>query len=442
MVTGAFPAPDSRYIKFMLSGRVREFLLPGEAEDDQGFRGHLARFSALGLRILGILEVVVPALWLATALVTRSDTGRDRVLQTAVIASVGAATLLASVWEWTHRWARCAAMSSVWIVAMALVASPARDYLAGQIALLVLIAVAAVPLRPMHTLLLGLAITVPPVVLGGVDPLMPLFFLLVAIAATALTAVVYSQRSAAYRSQSSAQLYERSASLGKLAAAVSHELSSPIGVLTSSIDTLLVLAARQATTGAGEQPKLVALQAELRLTVNQSLKRLQRLVARMQGLTNLEDTGVESTNLNELVREVAAQFEPDLQGAIALDLDLAPLPALTCRPRQLMAVLSSLLSNAVKAVDGRGRIVVSTRNQGPEIHLQVKDSGRGVPAGELETIFDPGFIEKSGRISTRNWSLFSARQIVLEHGGEIRIDSQEGQGTSVLITLPVASNLK
>ena len=425
----------------MLLGRLREFLLPGEVEEDRGFRRQLAQFSALGLRILGALELVVPALWLFAALITRSDSGRDRALQTAVIAAVGAATVLASAPKAAFRWARGAAMSSVWIVAMALMASPAREYLAGQIALLVLIAVATVPLRPMHTLALGVAITIPPVVLGGVDPFLPLFLFLVTMAATALTAVVYSQRSAAYRSQSSAQLYERAASLGKLAAAVSHELSSPIGVLTSSIDTLLVLAARQATAGTEEQPKLVTLQAELRRTVSQSIKRLQRLVARMQGLTNLEDTAVESTNVNDLVREVAAQFEPELTGTITVELNLGPVPALTCRPRQLMAVLSSLISNAVKAVDGRGKVVISTRDQGAEIHLQVQDNGRGVPAGELETIFDPGFMEKSGRISTRNWSLFSARQIVLEHGGEIRIESQEGQGTSVLITLPVESNL-
>jgi signal transduction histidine kinase len=56
----------------------------------------------------------------------------------------------------------------------------------------------------------------------------------------------------------------------------------------------------------------------------------------------------------------------------------------------------------------------------------------------MHTIFDPGFRVAEGRVATGNWSMFSSRQIVREHGGEIRIASAEGQGTRVTVTLPVS----
>lgn len=421
----------------MLLERVREFLLPGEAERDQGFRRQIDLFSVAGLRILGYLDIVIPAIWLLAAWAAGYGPARERILQGAAIASVGLVTVLLSMPNWARRYARPAAAVSAWLVAIILTVSPAETYFAGQIALLMLVTVAAIPLRPMHTFAVALAITVPPIFIGTMDPAMPLFLLVLGVAGTGLTAFIYSQRTAAYRSQSSALIYERAASLGKLAAAVSHELSSPIGVLTSSVDTLLVLAARQATAPPSEQQKLVTLQAELRQTVGQSTKRLQKIVARMQGLTNLEETAVDLADLNELLREVAAHFDADAaKSGIQLEMDLEPLPPLACRPRQLSAVFSSLLSNAAKAINSHGRIVISSRDEGSEIEIRVQDNGRGVPASEIETIFDPGFMEKSGRISTRNWSLFSARQIILEHGGEIRIDSQEGRGTTVVIALP------
>ena len=57
---------------------------------------------------------------------------------------------------------------------------------------------------------------------------------------------------------------------------------------------------------------------------------------------------------------------------------------------------------------------------------------------EVETIFDPGFRVTNGRMAAGNWSLFTSRQIIHEHGGDIGVESREGAGTTVRITLPCA----
>jgi two-component system NtrC family sensor kinase len=71
--------------------------------------------------------------------------------------------------------------------------------------------------------------------------------------------------------------------------------------------------------------------------------------------------------------------------------------------------------------------------------LTIEDNGRGIPPERLHHIFDPGFEVAEGRVSTGNWSLFTSRQYIKEHGGDIRIQSLVGKGTSVCLTLPAAS---
>ena len=71
------------------------------------------------------------------------------------------------------------------------------------------------------------------------------------------------------------------------------------------------------------------------------------------------------------------------------------------------------------------------------VRVKIQDNGRGMEPSELETIFDPGFKVTAGRVSTGNWSLFSSRQIIFEHGGEIQISSAPGKGTTVQVLLPI-----
>jgi signal transduction histidine kinase len=109
-----------------------------------------------------------------------------------------------------------------------------------------------------------------------------------------------------------------------------------------------------------------------------------------------------------------------------------------CRPQQISAVFSNLVQNALQALDGDGgRIRIATRPISGAVEIEISDSGRGVDGHDLENIFDPGFKVRGKRVRSGNWSMFTARQIVREHGGDIRIASALGTGTSVRVMLPV-----
>jgi signal transduction histidine kinase len=290
---------------------------------------------------------------------------------------------------------------------------------------------------------------------AGVDALYVLYIFMLSCLATALTAVVYDQRRSTYEwhlstlraaedlrlAEARNLLSQNAASVGRLAAALSHELNSPIGALASGVDTLLLLAGRQATSSAHEQQRLVVVQNELRKSIKQSTDRLKELVQRMQRFTNLDKAEVQSANINDILGDVAALIEPRYEGKAKVEMDLQPVSQLVCRPQQLSAVFSNLLGNAMEAINGNGRVMVATRQKDSSVEVSIRDNGRGLNSSDLETIFDPGFKVTRGRVSTGNWSMFSSRQIIQEHGGEIRIDSTLGEGTCVSVRLPYENDL-
>ncbi len=459
----------------MWQERIQRYILPGSVEHDPGFRKEVQRLSHIGLQVIGGVEIVASAFMVGVHILL--DPSREalptRVGMLLSMLLLGSATLLTSRVKSLYPHERAIACVSALLVILILTwsrfiltryESSALEGIPGDITLVMLVSAAAIPFRPTDMLVFGflveamyfgLALTAHQVLsIGpGVNPINVLFIFMLTCLAAALTAVVYDQRRSTYewhcRTLETAEklreaearnlLAENAASVGRLAAAISHELNSPIGALVSGVDTLLLLATRQLHASPAEQQRLVVLQNELRKSVQQSTDRLQEIVARMQRFSNLDMAEIKAADINELIRDVAALLEPKYKDRVAVEIDLQPVPPLVCRPQQLSAVFSNLMGNAIEATNGNGRVVVSSRQRGPNLQVEFVDNGRGLNQQEIENIFDPGFKVAQGRVGTGNWSMFSARQIVREHGGEIQIESERGRGTKVRVVLPFRS---
>jgi signal transduction histidine kinase len=320
-----------------------------------------------------------------------------------------------------------------------------------------LVAVASFPLKPLHALTMGmgafaalaaaLATTAHPLDRGEAAlPAAALF--IVALVCTLLTIVLYRQRSSAYRARRAAQdsllelqraqarllVSENALSLGRLAAALSHEMNSPLGALGSAVDTLASLVdgpRRPQPTGRFEE-----IAAGVTGTARQSLKRLKETVDRMKHFSNLDRAEIRIVDLNELWESTVALLGSELEGKAAVKLDLKPLPPVKCRPQQLSAVFSNLLRNAAAAIETAGTIQITSNRRGADVVLEVRDDGKGIPAERLSHLFDPGFRVQSGRVGT-SWGLFVSRSIISEHGGLLEISSAVGRGTTARIVLPL-----
>jgi signal transduction histidine kinase len=350
----------------------------------------------------------------------------------------------------------------IWALLLLTQYEPTADKsIPSSMTLIMLVMAAAIPFRPTDMLVFGFVVESLYVVLAllaqnwysvgaGVEPISVLYNFMLTCVAAVLAAVVYEQRRSTYewhnRTLETAEklriaearnlLSENAASVGRLAAALSHELNSPIGALVSGVDTLLLLASRQTHSAPSEQQRLIVLQNELRKSIKLSTDRLREIVTRMQRFSNLDAAEIQAANVNELLNDVVALLEPKYEGKVKVEMDLHTVPPLVCRPQQLSAVFSNLMGNAIEATNGDGRVIVSSRKKDSAVEVSFADNGRGLAPQEIETIFDPGFKVAHGRVSTGNWSMFSSRQIVREHGGEIHIESERGKGTCVKVVLP------
>jgi signal transduction histidine kinase len=474
LITLTRTAP-ARYSNAMWQERVQRYILPGSIEQDPGFRQEIQRLSHIGLRVVGGVEISVSALTTVAHLLLdpSRETLTTRAAMLGGILAIGGLTLLAARVKALYVHARLIASVSALAVAAILTWSlllltqydpTADNSIPANITLIMLVAAAAIPFRPTDMFVFGFVVESIYVLLAliaqnfynigqGVEPISVLYNFMLTCVAAVLTAVVYEQRRSTYewhcRTLETAEklrdaearnlLSENAASVGRLAAALSHELNSPIGALVSGVDTLLLLASRQQHSSPTEQQRLLVLQNELRKSIKLSTDRLNQTVNRMQRFSNLDAAEVQAANINELLTDVAALLEPKYEGKIKVQMDLQELPPLVCRPQQLSAVFSNLIGNAIDAINCDGNVVVSTRKSDSSVMVTFSDDGRGLAPGEMKTVFDPGFKVVHGRVSTGNWSMFSSRQIVREHGGEIHIQSERGKGTCVRVVLPLGS---
>ena len=229
---------------------------------------------------------------------------------------------------------------------------------------------------------------------------------------------------------------ETSAAQSRLAAALSHDLNSPIGALNSALDTMSLILRRHQ-----EQPQKDGnLSQQLLLmkqVAQQSCRRLIEIVSRMRRFTNLERAQVQQADVNDLLRDAIALLRSELERPkVEVKVNFDDLRPLNCKPQQLCSVFLELLRNATAHLQGEGEIQISSTEANNQITIQISDNGRGIDSERLPNLFEPSFTVKDGRVVTSNWALFVSRCVILDHGGQIEIHSTEGKGTCVTIKLP------
>lgn len=222
---------------------------------------------------------------------------------------------------------------------------------------------------------------------------------------------------------------EKLASIGQLAAGIAHELNNPLtGVLTFT--SLL----RQKMPEGSQDAE------DLDLVIRET-KRCASIIRRLLDFAREKPPEKTDVDLNELAQETVRFVERSaaLQ-QVTIETDLAPdLPLLNGDGDLIKQVLMNLIVNAQQAITGPGHILVRTRLH-PErqmAEVSVTDTGCGIPAANLQRIFEPFFTSKEVGKGT-GLGLSVSYGIVKAHGGEIEVESTEGEGSTFRVYLPVA----
>lgn len=227
-------------------------------------------------------------------------------------------------------------------------------------------------------------------------------------------------------------LAESDALKSALLASLSHDLRTPLAVIKASSSSLL--------------DSSVAWDADSRseflLAIDEETDRLARMVDNLLDLTRIEGGTLHPDkswyDIAELVADVAnrpAVRSPDHP----LRVDIQPdLPLVCFDYVKIAQVLVNLIENAVKYTPPGTPIVVTARAARDAVELAVTDSGPGIPANELDRIFDPFYRSpRNARVPGTGIGLAIARGFVEAHGGRIRVESRPGGGASFRFTLPV-----
>ncbi len=221
---------------------------------------------------------------------------------------------------------------------------------------------------------------------------------------------------------------DKLSSIGLLAAGVAHEVNTPLAV----ISTYAQMLAKQIS---GDEQKAPLLEKIARQTF-----RASEIVNSLLNFSRTAPTEFVPMDLNKVVREtltlVEHQFaKSSVKVDLALDESIAPIKG---SPGKLQQVFLNLFLNARDAMESGGVLTIETSRWNGTVRVSVRDTGSGIAPENLARIFDPFFTTKGARKGT-GLGLSVSYGIVREHGGDIEVQSQPGQGTQFLLTFPVSS---
>ena len=234
--------------------------------------------------------------------------------------------------------------------------------------------------------------------------------------------------------------YEKYASLAQLALGAAHEINNPLLGILSHLELELREAEAKMNIQAGDSHRIAA--ADSHSEIAQCIEGAKRISSAVRGLLNYARPGpllISKISLDRLVTE-AINFvgHQPMFRSIALEKHIPEdLPAISADANQLSQIVMNLLLNAAQAMPEGGKITVTAAKVKFDemIEIDVADNGTGIPADILPHVFEPFFTTKRGKGTGLGLSISQA--YVRSHGGDIRVESLPGQGTTVRITLPI-----
>jgi signal transduction histidine kinase len=217
---------------------------------------------------------------------------------------------------------------------------------------------------------------------------------------------------------------------------VSHQLRNPLTSIRMSIHLLL-----EETLG-----PLNARQVDLLLAAREESERLTAIVEELLDLNRMESgralLDLERISPRDLVRDSLEPFHAEARDkGIALVNAIADdLPEVLGDTKRLQHVLSNLLSNALRFTPAGGAVTVAAEAQAQTIRFTVTDSGSGIPAPDVDRVFEPFYrVTGQGKTSGIGLGLAIVREIVRAHGGRVGVSSSPGRGAAFWFTLPEAA---
>ncbi|MBL7205119.1 MAG: HAMP domain-containing protein [Desulfobacteraceae bacterium] len=215
--------------------------------------------------------------------------------------------------------------------------------------------------------------------------------------------------------------HEKLAVLGQIAGSVGHELRNPLGVISNAIYFL------QMTLSEAEETTKEYLEI-----ISSEVSNADNIVSGLLDFSRVKSVGREETGVSELVSQVLEKkpAPENVEVASAIPPDL---PAVFVDPMKIGQVVINLVTNAYQAMPDGGRLTVRARGERDKVSLSIIDTGCGISKENMKNIFEPLFTTRARGIGL---GLAVARNLAEANGGSIRVESEEGKGSTFTLILP------
>lgn len=242
---------------------------------------------------------------------------------------------------------------------------------------------------------------------------------------------------------------EKMASLGVLVAGVAHELNNPISFLYSNIEFIedfterLVQIVDTCQNGnrmdeaqQARYRRTVSTLRELMTSSKEGTERIKKIVLDLQTFSRTDDIGLLMMDIHSGIESTLRILGKEYADRITIHRNYGDLPLVECHPGQINQVFMNILLNAAQAIAKVGDIWIDTAYQAPWVNVTIRDNGAGIPTALLPRIFDPFFTSKPVGVGM-GLGLSICDSIIKKHGGQIKVNSQVGEGTMFIVELPL-----
>ena len=241
---------------------------------------------------------------------------------------------------------------------------------------------------------------------------------------------------------------EKMAALGQLVAGVAHEINNPLGFLKANLSNFTEyfeeLQSFQNTIAKQRLPADVTENIEYygkvidhgrneSLACQEGVDRIASITRSLRLFAHPKEERLAPSDLNEGLKYTLVLLRPSLQD-IHVEMNLEDLPPVLCNPGQINQVVMNLLTNAIQALNGEGKLEVRTRTEGTRVIMEVLDDGPGIEPEHLSHIFEPFFTTKD---EGTGLGLSISYRLVMEHQGDLDVDTELGRGTCMRLSLPI-----
>ncbi len=225
---------------------------------------------------------------------------------------------------------------------------------------------------------------------------------------------------------------DKLSALGIMASSFAHEVNNPLATINVYAEDLID------RIHAGDEELDEDEMAHYLRKIKENTERCKRITGNLLNFSRKNDWTEDHIKVKEIIENSISLVEHQLKKQrIQLELHVVEaLPPIMGDGLKLMQVLVNLINNAVDAMESEGRLIVSAERIGEVLSIKVTDSGHGIPPEAMDKLFDPFFTTKPIGKGT-GLGLSVCYGIIQQFGGNIQVDSNQGEGTTVEIQLPV-----